>query len=179
MAEKTLTVVEQSTGHGRVFPPLDKGTYPSQLFWLAITFGLLYLLVRRFILPLVGEVVEYRSKHIERDLGLTEKLKNEAATALANYNQALEEARSRANDIGKEMRERLALEAKKDRARVDAHIATMLSDAEKHIAETKSKALASLDEIASDVAKAVVSRLIDSEVTTDEIKRALMQRAAE
>ena len=55
----------------------------------------------------------------------------------------------------------------------------MLTEAEGRIAAAKSKALASGGEVAADVAGAAVSRLIGKEVTTDEFKRALMQRAAE
>jgi F-type H+-transporting ATPase subunit b len=62
---------------------------------------------------------------------------------------------------------------------IEAQITLMLTEAEGRIAAAKSKALASVGEVAADVAGAAVSRLIGKEVTTDEFKRALMQRAAE
>jgi F-type H+-transporting ATPase subunit b len=179
MAEKPHTAVKQSTEHAKAFAPLDPNTFPSQLLWVAISFGVLYLLVRRVILPRVGEVVEDRRNQIERDLRLTEKIKSEAATALDNYNLALANGRSKANDIAMGMRQQLEVEANRERERIEGQIAAMVSEAENHITAAKSKAIASIDEIAIDVARTVVSRLIGSEVTTEEVKRSFAQRAAE
>ena len=36
---------------GGVFPPFDSSTFASQLLWLAITFGLFYLLMSKVIVP--------------------------------------------------------------------------------------------------------------------------------
>ena len=51
-------------GHAKVFPPLDPATFVPQLVWLAISFGLLYLLLKRVALPRVGEVIEERADRI-------------------------------------------------------------------------------------------------------------------
>src|SRR6516225_8934843 len=165
MTEKTHTGIQQSAEHAKAFPPLDPTTFPSQLIWLAITFGLLYILVRRVMLPPLGEVVKERSSRINADLRLTEELKNEAEAALTNYNRALGEARARANDTANGMREKLAVETNEQRAKVETNMAAMLAEAETRIAAAKAKAFASVSEIASDVASAVVTRLIDKEVT--------------
>ena len=106
-----------------MFPPLDPGTFAPQLFWLALTFGLLYLLLKRFALPRVGEVIEERRDRIERDLAQAEKLKAETEQALANYEQALGEARAKASAIAKDMRDKLTAEVDEERAKVDAEIA--------------------------------------------------------
>ena len=97
----------------------------------------------------------------------------------ANYEQALADARTQAGGIVKTMRDKLADEAGKERAKVEAQIAERLAEAETRIAETKSRALASVGEIASEVAGTIVTRLIGAEPTKDEVKRALLQRAAE
>ena len=55
-------------GHGGVFPPMDATTFPSQIFWLVIFFGLLYLLMSRLALPKMAAVLEKRHKTIEGDL---------------------------------------------------------------------------------------------------------------
>ena len=77
------------------------------------------------------------------------------------------------------MRDNLTAEVDKERAKVEAQIAAKLAEAETRIAETKSKALASVGDIASEVAGAIVAKLIGEESTKDEVKRALVQRAAE
>ena len=62
---KTGTSVPEGVGPGKVFPPLDPGTFAPQLFWLAISFGLLYSLLKRFALPRVAAVIDERDS-VER-----------------------------------------------------------------------------------------------------------------
>ena len=158
---------------------LPAATFAPQLIWLALTFGLIYLVLKRVVLPRVGEVIEERSDRIKRDLAQAEKLKADTQKALGNYEQALSDARAKAGTIAKTMRDKLTTEVDKERAKVEAQITAKLAEAEKRIAETKSYALASVGDIASEVAGVIVTRLIGKEVTKDEVKRALVQRAAE
>jgi F-type H+-transporting ATPase subunit b len=179
MANTATTGTPTDAPHAKVFPPLDAGTFAAQLVWLALTFALLYVILKRAVLPRVGEVIEERGDRIKRDLAQAEKLKVETHKALANYEQALSEARAQAGAIVKALRDELADEVGKERAKVDAQIAAKLAEAEARIAETKSRALASVGDIASEVAGTIVTRLIGAEPTKDEVKRALVQRAAE
>ena len=179
MASTASTGTPTDATHAKVFPPLDVGTFAPQLVWLALTFALLYVMLKRVVLPRVGEVIEERSDRVKRDLAQAETLKAETAKALANYEQALSDARAQAGTIVKSMRDKLADEVGKERAMVDAQIAAKLAEAETRIAETKSRALASVGEIASEAAGTIVTRLIGAEPTKDEVKRALLQRAAE
>jgi F-type H+-transporting ATPase subunit b len=179
MAQKASTAVPESGAPPKVFPPLDAGTFVPQLVWLALTLGLLYVLLRRVVLPRVGEAIEERADRIERDLEQAEKLRAETQDALANYEQALAEARAKSNAMAKSMRDKLTAEVDKERAKVDAAIAAKLSEAERRIADTKAKALGGVGDIAGDVAGAIVARLIGKEVSKDEVKKALVQRAAE
>ena len=89
MAQKAGTSVPESGAHAKVFPPLDPNTFAPQLVWLALTFGLLYLILKRVALPRVGEVIEERADRVKRDLAQAEKLKTDTAAALAEYEQAL------------------------------------------------------------------------------------------
>ena len=98
-------------------------TFAPQLIWLALTFGLLYLLLKRVVLPRVGEVIDERSDRIKRDLAQAEKVRADTQQALANYEQALSEARAKAGAIAKAMRDRMTAEIDKERAKVDAQIA--------------------------------------------------------
>jgi F-type H+-transporting ATPase subunit b len=180
MAQKVTagTAVPESGGHAKVFPPLDAKTFAPQLVWLALTFGLLYLLVRRF-LPRIGQVIQERKERMQRDFDRAEKLKAETQAALAAYEASLAEARAKAHAIVKDMRDKLNAEADKERAKVEAQIARQLTEAEARIAQTKAKALSNVSDIAGEVAAAVVARLIGREVSRDEVQKALVRRAAE
>ena len=181
MADKvtTGTAVPEGIGPKKVFPPLDHTTFVPQLVWLALTFGLLYVLLKRFALPRVSEVIEERRERIDRDLAKAEALKVETEQALATYERAIGEARARANALAKEVQAKLAAEVDAERAKLDARIAGQVADAEARIAQERSRAMAGIGDIAGQTAGAIVAKLIGKEASPDELKRALMQRAAE
>ena len=177
--QKAGTAVPEGVGPGKVFPPLDPGTFAPQLIWLALTFGLLYLVLKRVVLPRVGEVIEERSDRIKRDLAQAEKLKTDTQKALGNYEQALSDARAKAGTIAKAMRDKLTAEVDKERARVEAEIARKVAEAEARIEQTKTRALSGVNAIATETAGAIVKKLIGADVTQDELQKALVPRAAE
>jgi F-type H+-transporting ATPase subunit b len=79
MANTASTGTPTDAPHAKVFPPLDVGTFAPQLVWLALTFALLYVLLKRAVLPRVGEVIEERSDRVKRDLAqalLTRRARN-------------------------------------------------------------------------------------------------------
>ncbi len=149
-------------------PQLNPADFAPQLIWLAITFTVLYFILARVALPRIGEVIEERRDRVQRDLD----------SALAAYERALAEARAKASSMAKDMREKLAAETDKERSNVEGHLSAKLADAEARIAATKTKALASVDEIAAETASAVVSKLLGEDVSPAEVKKVL-QPAAE
>jgi len=175
----STTTGHVETGHPKVFPPLDPSTFVPQLFWLAVTFGLLYLLLKRIALPRVGELIEERRERIERDIAKAESLKGETEQALANYERSLGEARAKASAIAKDMHAKLTVEAEAERAKLDREIAQQIAAAEARIAQDKARAMAGIGDIAGDTAGAIVAKLIGREVSRDEVRQALLQRAAE
>jgi F-type H+-transporting ATPase subunit b len=174
MSENVGTaVLQQSTEHAKSFAPLDPATFPGQLLWLAITFGLLY------VVPRAGSVIEERRNRIKGDIALAEEIRRDTQVALARYTQAVADARFHASEVVNDVRQKVKLEVDEERARIEAEIAVRISEAEKRIAAGKARALDSVGEIANEVARAIVSKLIDEEVTTDEVKSALVMHAAE
>src|SRR6185436_20003027 len=108
----------------------------------------------------VGEVIEEPRERIQRDFEKAERLKAETEQALANYEQVLVEARTKAYAIAKDVRDKLAAEIDKERATIDAQVMRKLTDAEARIAQSKAKAMASVREIAADTASTVVGKLL-------------------
>ena len=145
--------------HDGGFPPFDSSNFPSQLVWLAIAFVALYLIVSRIALPRVGSVIDARQNAIEGDLAEAQKLKDESESALRAYESDLAEARSRAQTIGVENREKLNAAAEAERKGLEERLAAKLADAEKTIAATRTAAMSNVRGIAADAASAIVQRL--------------------
>lgn len=154
-------------------PQLNTNDFAPQLIWLAVMFSLLYVILSRVALPRVGEVLAERRDRIARDLDAAAKLKSETDQALANYEKALADARSKASGIAKEKRQALADETEAERIKVEAQLASKMQDAENRIAATKAKALLSVNDIAAETASAVVGKLIGQDVSLADVKAAL------
>lgn len=158
--------------HG-AFPPFDPATWGAQLFWLAITFGLLLFLMKRVALPRVAAILETRSNRIAGDLAAAGRLKEETNAAIAAYEQALAEARQSGHAIAQEARDKATAEIDADRASTEDALRGKLEAAEARISEVKTRALAEVDTIAKDAAEAMVQMLIGGEVGKSEVARAV------
>jgi F-type H+-transporting ATPase subunit b len=140
---------------------------------------LLYLLLKRLILPRLGSVIEARKERIRDDVAEAETMRGATAQALSRYEEALADARSEATGLLNAARDRLKAEIDEKRANAEAEITARIAAAEQRIAEAKAKALVNVEEIALDVAGALVTHLIGKEMSKAEVKRALVRHAAE
>src|ERR1700748_2217966 len=152
-APETGAHTEAEGGNGG-FPPCDPSTFASQLVSLVIAFVALYVIVSRIALPRVGGVVDARQNKIEADLAEAQKLKDESEAALKAYESELAAARSRAQAIGAETREKLNAASEAERQSLKDKLAHKLADAEKTIAATRASAMGNVRGIATDAAAA-------------------------
>ena len=142
-----------------VFPPFDATTFGPQLFWLAITFGTLYLLMSKIALPRIGEILETRRDRIEGDLAEAERLRQKTDQAIESYEAELAEARAKSHAIADETRNKIKAEMDAKRRDVEADLAKQVASAEARILATKTAALTNVDTIAADTAVSLVSKL--------------------
>ena len=158
-AKGTGAHTEADGGHGGGFPPFESSTFASQLVSLVIAFVALYVIVSRIALPRVESVIDARQNAIEGDLAQAQKLKDESDAALKAYETELASARSRAQAIGNETREKLNAASEAERKKLEDQLTTRLAAAEKQIAATRETAMSNVRGIAADAAGAIVQRL--------------------
>lgn len=162
MAEPAHLPANAVPAGGHVFPPFDAHSFPSQLFWLIVSFVVLYLIMAKWALPQVARVIEGRQKRIADDVAEAGRLKEQSENAVAAYEKALADARSRAQAIANETRETQAAAAEAARKRLEDELNAKLLESEKSIAATKQAAMSNVRGIAEDAAAAIVERLIGS-----------------
>src|SRR5215475_5863648 len=162
--------------HGGGFPPFQKDTFASQLLWLAIAFGLLYLIASKLALPRVGGIIADRRARIDGDLAEAAHMKEAADAAIASYEKSLADARARAQALAAETREKVNAQAEARRKEVEANLHAKLADAEKAIAKTRTAAMASVQGIAKDAAVAIVTQLT-GKAPTEEAAAAAVKAA--
>ena len=156
---KGTTAHTEADAREHVFPPFQKDTFASQAVSLLIAFVALYLIVSRIALPRVGSVIDARQNAIDGDLAEAQKLKDASDSALKAYESELAAARSRAQAIGAETRDKLNAASEAERNTLEERLSVKLADAEKTIASTRETAMSNVRGIAADAAAAIVQRL--------------------
>jgi F-type H+-transporting ATPase subunit b len=157
--QATQAEVGHESGHAN-FPPFDTSTFPSQLFWLVISFGALYYYMSKRFLPEVGAVIEARKARIAKDLDEATAMQQKADAAAAAHEKTLADARARAHSLAQATRDKLAAEADARRKALEDELSAKLSAAEAQIAATRAQAMSNVADIAKDATAAIVERLI-------------------
>lgn len=167
-----LEAAEHASGGG-AFPPFDFTTFVPQLFWLAVSFTILYVVLARVALPRIAAALEERRDKIADDLDTAEQLRRQAEESLAAYEKSLAEARAEAARIVGDARATIKAETDARRAEVDAELTAMTVAAEEHIAAAKKSAIADMRSVAVDVAGDIAQRLLGAQAPRDSVERAV------
>ena len=159
-------------------PQFDPSSFASQLFWLALTFIPLFVILWKVALPKVDAVIEARRAQIDADLDKAARLKDEAAKALADYEASLADAHEKARAALRKVADEMAAEAARRNVELGARLADQIKEAETRIASAKDAALANVRSLAGEAAAAAVERLIGVKVAGPALERAVAHAAA-
>ena len=140
-------------------PQLNFETFPNQIFWLAVTLVIIYLVLTRVALPRIGAVLAERSGTITNDLAAADEFKQKALQAERAYNDALAAARGEAAKIVASAKADIQKDLDVAIAKADADIAAKAVESEAKITEIKAGALEAITEVAKDTARELVMAL--------------------
>lgn len=174
MAEPLQTSTEVPKQEGG-FPPFKTETFPSQIFWLVISFAFLFVVLWRVAGPRINGVITSRRGAINSDIAAAEKARGEAESASAAYQTALAGARARAQGLAEENRQTLNAEIAKAKAAAEAEAAKAMAAADARIAATRIEAKAHVVKAAEEAAIAIVARLTGETVSSAEAAQAVKE----
>ncbi len=154
-------------------PQFDPAVWPPQIVWLIISFIALYFLMARIALPRVAEVLEEREFRINESLRKAEALKLQAEDAVAAYEKLMVDARTKAHDQLRTVRERADTEAAERHAQLSELLSKQVADAEARIAAARGQAVAHIREVAVAVTGAAIERLIGQPADATSVSNAV------
>ncbi len=150
------------------FPPFKAQTFPSQLFWLTVTFGFLFIVLWRYAGPRIqGAIAERRGK-INAELAAAEQSRRGAEDAQAAYEAPLIEAREKARGAAEATRTKFAQEAESAKAAAEQEADTVTAKAEERIAALQAEARRHIADVAKDAVIEIVGRLTGETVSAQE-----------
>jgi F-type H+-transporting ATPase subunit b len=160
-------------------PQLDPSTFGTQLFWLGICFVTLYLVMAVIVLPRIAGTLNARSSQLDDDLAEAEKLRAQAEAALAAYEEALADARSRALTLAQEIRAEVQAETDRQKAELDAKLAEQAQAADAAMAKARDAAMSGLRDAASDIVGEVMDAIGAAKADDAAVAKAVETVAAE
>ncbi|MBY0563412.1 MAG: hypothetical protein K2P58_04415 [Hyphomonadaceae bacterium] len=146
------------------FPPLDTSLFPSQLIWFALTFGLLYYVVSRHVLPSVASVLEKRAGTIKSDLDGAAQKSAAADAARAEMEKATAKARAEARAMIDAARADVTAKLTAEQEQAEARLVERIRVAELRVADARAKALADVPGIAEALAREIADKLAPAKV---------------
>lgn len=140
-------------------PQLDFSVFPSQLFWLVVSFFTMLFIMSKFIIPKTAEMINLRKEKIDGDLERAAKIKQQVEQTLEKYNQALADANSRANISLQKTKDELNDTINRKQIDLSVRLRADIEAGEKKIAASKEKALQKVEEVAAELAVDVLNKL--------------------
>ncbi len=158
-------------------PQFDLTQVLPQILWLALVFGVLYLIVS-WLLPRVDRVVETRQQRIAADLRSAEAARAEADQAASGGSTAMADARARALAVTGKARDAASEAMGRRLAEVDETLRMQADAAAASLATTRAAAAAELDQLSAEATVDLVKRVAGIELDTSEATDAVRKVAA-
>jgi F-type H+-transporting ATPase subunit b len=146
---------ERSSG----MPQFDLTRFPSQIFWLIVSFAVLYFLMAKMVLPRIGSIIETRERAILSDLEAAQKANDAARAAGVEQERTLAAARTEGSGIIRQAAEAAAAQTTAKMHEIGDKLGSEIAAAERRIAEQRSSVLAGLEQMAGDIAQSVYDKL--------------------
>ena len=150
-------------------PQLDPEFWFSQIFWLVITFGILFLVLSKIILPKISDNLETRKSQVLDNLELAEKQRNDSEAKLKEFDNIILKSKIEAKNLFNESRQKLLNDINKKKEKLDEEIDKELKIVEAEIEELKNKSPEKINKIAIETSTDLINQLIGASVNNSSI----------
>jgi len=150
-------------------PQLNPEFWISQIFWLTITFGILYLVLSKLILPKISSNLESRKSRISDNIEAASKQREESDTKLKEYDEIISKSKTEAKNIFNKTREKVLKDINTKREVLDKQIVEEVKKAEEEINKLRLEAPKKINKIAIETSSELIQKLIGAGVNNSSI----------
>ena len=140
-------------------PQLDFSVFPSQLFWLCISFFTMLFIMSKFIIPKIAEMINLRKEKIDDYLDSAADFKARSEQALENYHRALKEATDEANLSLQKTKQEMKNLIERKQTELNEELSRQIKEGEQQIRDSKTKAMKQVDAMTEDLAAEIIRKL--------------------
>ena len=150
-------------------PQLNPEFWISQIFWLTLTFGILYIVLSKLILPKISANLELRKSQIQDNIEAAEKQRKDSESKLKEYDDIIFKSKLEAKNIFKDSREKVIKDINNKKESLENQINDEIKKAEKEIEMVKKSAPGKINKIAIEASSELVKKLIGAEINNSSI----------
>ena len=150
-------------------PQLNPDYWVSQIFWVILIFGILYVILWRTILPKINENLENRKSQILTDLDDAQKFEDQSKEKLSEYNQILNQAKQEAKKILDGTRKKVNRDIENKKNQFNLEIKKEIEKAEKEIITLKLSSIEDINKIAIETSSEIVRKILGTEVNASSV----------
>ena len=150
-------------------PQLNPEFWLSQIFWLTLTFGILYVFLSKIILPKISANLESRKSEIQENIEAAEKQRQKSESKILEYNKILSKSKLEAKNIFKDAREKAMQDINSKKEVLNNQIDDEIKKAEQEIVLLKKTAPEKINKIAIDTSSELVQKLIGADINNSSI----------
>ena len=150
-------------------PQLNPEFWISQIFWLTLTFGILYIVLSKLILPKISANLESRKSQIQDNIEAAEKQREDSESKLKEYEEIVFKSKLEAKKIFKDSREKVIKDINNKKETLEKQINEEIKKAEKEIEVVKKSAPEKINKIAIETSSELVKKIIGAEINNSSI----------
>mgnify|MGYP001414013808 FL=1 len=162
-----LSVAQSAESGG--MPQLNPEFWISQIFWLVLTFSILFVVLSKFILPKISENLESRKSKILENIQLAEKQREESENKIKEFEKIILDSKIKAKNYFNDSRKKIFDDLNKKRETLESEINEEINIAEKEIINLKNNAPEKINKIAIETSNDLIKQLIGMEVNNSSI----------
>jgi len=150
-------------------PQLNPEFWISQIFWLIITFGILFIVLTKVILPKISNNLETRKSQILENIETADKQKEESQKKIDEYEKIILESKIKAKNYFNDAREKILEDINKKRAALEKDLDEEISSTENELSEFKKSSGDKVIKIAAETSAELIKELIGEGVNSSSI----------
>ena len=162
-----------AASQGGGLPQMDIGSYPSQIFWLIITFGVLYIFMWKIAIPQLRTTVEERKDKVSMDLHDAEQLKTEAKSILEEYETKIANSNLEASSIYTNIKSHIEKKIDLSKKETEEKIKKLIEESQLALEKKEIEAIDEIKAKTIETTQSIVEKFINEKVSEDEVRKYL------
>jgi len=150
-------------------PQLNPEFWISQIFWLILIFGSLYVLLSKLILPKISKNLEERKSQIAENIEFAEKQRKESDQKIKDYEKIINDTKVEAKNIFNQAREIILRDINKKKENLEKEIDEEIKKTENEISNFRKKSPEKINKIAIETSSDLIKQIFEAEVNNSNI----------